>query len=170
MRAREYFQEYVLPTYRDFQEKPDDVRLAHLTALTIYHTLDFIRNDRGWSKGKLANKQTQFAKKCFGFGLAKDMTNGFKHAKIRDVKEFDPSDIKLLSKQDVFHLERDEEGTLRKYRSVKPMLYMELGGHKSYVSVSLYTAMFFLDQKFCLGGLLGIDLPLQLTYSSTNAN
>ena len=42
MTPAEYVQAVVMPTVREFMQKPDDRRLAYLSAIAAFHTLDYL--------------------------------------------------------------------------------------------------------------------------------
>ncbi len=164
MNAREYFSQIVLPTYEDFERDPTSVRFALLTAIALFHTLDYVNRDSGGMKGNLGALQQHVCKRCFPFRLIKDLANGVKHVEIRGPSGFRPDEIKVYSEDDVVHTEALDAGIEREYRSKTPMLWVERGGHKHFVHTDLFVVTLHLATEFSLGHVAHLRPPLQLVY------
>lgn len=167
MNPREYFSQIVLPTYLDFESDPTNLRKVFLTAIVLFHTLDYINKEDGGAKGHLGNLQERTCNQCLAFRLIKDIANGAKHVEIRRPKVFWPDEMQVYSKHDVAFSETLKNGIQREYRNRKSMLWVERDGRKHFVHTELFVVINYLAYEFLLGNTSCLEPPLQLVYRSS---
>ena len=167
MNAQKYFDNMVVPTYREFERDRLYQRRALLASLVLYHLLDYVNADTAGTKGTLGALKQKTGERCAAFKVVKAIANGTKHVKLRGPDQFSPDQIAAVAGGTVLDHREIENGTIREFKTERPML--EFKNKRHFVDVVLFATLRYLADEFGLCGADNIELPMQLVYKDTPA-
>ena len=75
--AQAYFNEFVIPTVRDFENAPASRRRAFLACVAVFHTVDYLAAQPGSPKKR--NFRSQLRKENADFVIVDRVAHAFKH-------------------------------------------------------------------------------------------
>lgn len=100
MRPDQYVTIVVLPTLREFMARPDDRRLAYLSAISAYHIIDYLMRaalppDRKARRNEFRRISDKIRARCTdSFDVVEGICNGTKHCGRDTGTPFTPGDEK----------------------------------------------------------------------------
>jgi hypothetical protein len=177
--ARWYFQEFVLPNYREFIATPLSPRRAFNAAVAMGHVVDHMVIRAGRPKGEVGNTRHQFSQTSPAYKQVQAMSNAFKHVFATGggtPKPIATTSGVTVATSDTILFDHPIDGDLKEFRPSEPLLvcdYEDDGrNRKLLVSWTLYGALRFLAGQLNCGALLtASDIPPQfdLTYRTRPA-
>jgi len=75
--AKEYLDEIVEPTIKDFENNPTSIRHAFLASLAVFHTVDYLAYPK-----KARSLRERYCKASADFAVVDDVAHAFKHVSV----------------------------------------------------------------------------------------
>ena len=164
MNAQKYFNDMVVPTYKEFERDRLNRRRALLASLVLYHLLDYVNADTAGTKGSLGALKKKTRERCAAFRAVEAIASGTKHVEVRGPDRFSPDEIAALAAGTVIDRREVEQGTIREHRTDRPMLWYYFEGQRHFVDVDLFVTLKYLAYEFGLHAANDIELPMKLVY------